>query len=134
MIAVDTSVALPLLLTNHERHDDVTAWAQGKELALCGHALVETYSVLTRLPGDNRFSPEDAVRVMDDRFCEPVLLKSEKLPRLHHELLSAGVSGGAVYDGIIGIAAKQNQVALASFDRRAINTYFAVGAVIELVG
>lgn len=133
MIGVDTSVALPLLLTNHENHELATEWARGKELALCGHALVETYSTLTRLPQDNRFKPDDAVRVMDDLFCTPLLLPADDFLRVHRTLAESGISGGATYDGIIGLAARLNQVTLASFDRRAISTYFAVGAVVELV-
>jgi hypothetical protein len=30
----------------------VVRWWNGRDLALCGHAVAETYSVLTRLPGD----------------------------------------------------------------------------------
>ncbi len=37
-------------------------WWRGREIALSGHALAETYSVLTRLPGDLRLSPVDAAR------------------------------------------------------------------------
>ena len=55
-VAVDTSVAVPLLVRSHHDHADVVRWWNGQEIALSGHALVETYSVLTRLPGDARLS------------------------------------------------------------------------------
>ena len=57
--AVDTSVAVPLLVASHQAHGAVHSWARGRELSLSGHALAETYAVLTRLPGDARVSPAD---------------------------------------------------------------------------
>ena len=56
-IAIDTSVAVPLLVRSHRAHATVVRWRNGQELALSGHALAETYSVLTRLPGDARPTP-----------------------------------------------------------------------------
>jgi toxin FitB len=53
-VAVDTSVAVPLLVRSHQHHPEVVRWWAGQELALSGYALAETYSVLTRLPGDAR--------------------------------------------------------------------------------
>jgi hypothetical protein len=50
-VAVDASVAVPLLVRSHQHHADVVQWWDGQELALSGPALAETYSVLTRLPG-----------------------------------------------------------------------------------
>lgn len=46
-VVLDTSVAVPLLVTSHVAHRAVSG-------ALAGHALHETYAVLTRLPGDAR--------------------------------------------------------------------------------
>ena len=57
VLALDTSVAIPYLVQSHEHHRAVTQWLRGRELRLAGHALVETYSVLTRLPGDARYLP-----------------------------------------------------------------------------
>lgn len=51
-MAVDTSVAVALLVQRHGDHARVSDWARGRTLALCGHAVIETFSVLTRLPGD----------------------------------------------------------------------------------
>jgi predicted nucleic acid-binding protein len=67
-VAVDTSVAVPLLVRSHQHHAEVVRWWGGQELALSGRALAETYSVLTRLPGDARLSAEDAARLLDTRF------------------------------------------------------------------
>ena len=51
LVAIDTSVAVPLLVATHNAHRDVVCWQESRTLALSGHALAETYSVLTRLPG-----------------------------------------------------------------------------------
>lgn len=58
-IALDTSVAIPLLVRTHAAHDAVSRWWDGRDVALSGYALAETYSVLTRLPGDVRLAPSD---------------------------------------------------------------------------
>jgi predicted nucleic acid-binding protein len=67
-VAVDTSVAVPLLVRSHIDHAAVARWWNGQEVALSGHALAETYSVLTRLPGDARLAPADAARLLEARF------------------------------------------------------------------
>jgi toxin FitB len=73
-VLVDTSVAVPLLLASHEAHGWVTAAVGDRSIALAGHAAHETYAVLTRLPGDARLSPPDAVRLLGERFEPPVML------------------------------------------------------------
>ncbi len=132
-VAVDTSVAVPLLVATHEAHAQVSAWARNKALVLAGHALAETYSVLTRLPGDLRVEPADAVRLIDASFGESVLLPDSTAASLHHVLADLGVAGGAVYDGIIGLAAAGDGMPLATRDARAKATYEAVGATTEIV-
>ena len=77
-LAVDTSVALPLLVSTDAAHVAVVRWWAGREVALSGHALAETYSVLTRLPGDIRVAPSDAARLLEDRFSPPLLLGRER--------------------------------------------------------
>lgn len=131
-IAVDTSVAVPLLTVSHEAHAQVLAWAAGRVLALSGHALVETYSVLTRLPGDARVEAEDAVRLIDDNFI--VLVLSEQVSAdAHHQLARHGIHGGAVNDGLVALAASRGGVPLATRDARARNTYEALGVDVLLV-
>ena len=73
-VAVDTSVAVPLLVRSHHDHTTVVRWWNGQEVTLSGHALAETYSVLTRLPGDARLAPADAARLLEARFSSPLVL------------------------------------------------------------
>lgn len=131
-VAVDTSVAVPLLVGSHAAHDSVRAWAAGRELALSGHALAETYAVLTRLPGDARVDPADAVRLIDDNFAALDLPPTDART-VHHELARLGVAGGATYDGLVALAARTHGAVLATRDARARHTYAIVGVTVELV-
>lgn len=129
--AVDTSVAVPLLVVSHPSHRGVQAWAVGRELALSGHALAETYSVLTRLPGDARLTPGDAVRLIDDNFARSIELSDAAAA--HRTLAAKGIAGGAVYDGIVALAALGVGVPLATRDARARSTYEALGVSVDLL-
>lgn len=132
-MAVDTSVAVPLMVTSHEAHAAVLTWASGRRLALCRHALAETFAVLTRLPGDSRVAAEDAVRLIDDNF-ETQILEPSRAAGIHREFARLGVVGGAVNDGLIALAALTNGSVLATRDGRARSTYEAIGASVHLVG
>ena len=132
-VAVDTSVAVPLLVRSHQRHADVVRWWDGQELTLSGHALPETYSVLTRLPGDARLSADDAARLLDARFTTPLTLSGPTARKVHVTLSGLGLAGGAVYDGLVALAAKEHGMALATRDARARGTYDAVGVKVILV-
>jgi toxin FitB len=131
-VAVDTSVAVPLLVRSHQHHADVVRWWGGQELTLSGHALPET-SVLTRLPGDARLSASDAARLLDARFTTPLTLSGQAAREVHATLSGLGVAGGAVYDGLVALAAKEHGMALATRDARARGTYDAVGVNVILV-
>lgn len=133
LVAVDTSVALPLLLSNHEAHEQVTLWWAGRRLTLSGHALPETYSVLTRLPGGLRLEAADAARLIDARFEAPVVLSARRAAALHRDLATTGVAGGRVYDAIVAWAAKDAGLPLSTRDFRALQTYQAVGVATEIV-
>lgn len=104
-LAVDTSVAVPLLTATHEAHAVVLEWASGRPLDLCGHALAETYSVLTRLPGSSRVSPDDAVRLIDSNFEMRLPLPEAVATQAHHVFARVGIEGGAIYDGLVALAA-----------------------------
>ena len=90
--------------------------------------LAETYSVLTRLPGDLWLTPADAARLTSRRFADPLLFgrcTSRRLPGVFSHL---AIAGGAVYDAMVALAAVENGAALATRDNRARATYEIVGA------
>jgi predicted nucleic acid-binding protein len=131
VVAVDTSVAVPLLIAHHQHHAQVAAWAQGRTLCLSGHSLIETYSVLTRLPGDARVSVLDAVRLIDENFARPLVLSARAARVSHRECAVKGVAGGATYDALVALAAREHGAPLATRDARARSTYEAVGVTVE---
>jgi len=90
--------------------------------------------VLTRLPGDARLSGPDAARLLDARFTAPLGLSGPPGQRVHTTLSELGVAGGAVYDGLVALAAREHGLALATRDARARGTYDAVGVKVILVG
>lgn len=126
-LALDTSVAVPLLVQTHKAHAAVVRWWSGREVALSGHALAETYSVLTRLPDDLRLVPADAARLLKERFVRPLLLGADTAEQLPALLSDRGISGGAVYDALVALAAAEHGAELATRDARAKATYEAIG-------
>jgi toxin FitB len=127
-LALDTSVAVPLLVQTHREHAAIVHWWKGREIALSGHALPETYSVLTRLPGDLRLAPADAAKLIAERFAEPLVIGARMAKRLPDVLSRLGITGGAVYDGLVALAACEHGATLATRDARAKATYDLVGA------
>jgi len=126
-LALDTSVAIPLLVATHRAHAAVSRWCNGREVALSGHAVAETYSVLTRLPGDLRLAPADAARLLAERFVTPLFMGSDVAARLPEVLSRLELAGGAVYDALVALAALEHGADLATRDARARLTYETVG-------
>lgn len=126
-LALDTSVAVPLLVATHSAHISVTRWWDGRSGSLAGHAAAETYSVLTRLPGDVRLAGEDAARLLASRFTSPLTLSTTTGRRLPDLLARLGIAGGAVYDALVALAALEHGADLATRDARARVTYERMG-------
>ena len=128
LIGLDTSVAIPLLVRAHPDHSRLAKSWHGREIALCGHAVTETYSVLTRLPGDLQVTPGEAAELMGVRFGPALVLATETMGRLPAILADLGISGGQVYDALVALAAIEHDVELATRDGRARGVYEVVGA------
>lgn len=124
--ACDTSVLVAALDTGHVEHA-VCAEAVQRVSALPAHVLLETYSVLTRLPHGASIAPEVAFEALKALPWETVALP----PSLHLDAVAsavgAGRSGGAVYDALIGVTAAHHGLKLLTRDRRASAVYRAVG-------
>ena len=121
-------------MQTHRAHAAVVDWWRGREVTLSGHALAETYSVLTRLPGDLRLTPADAARLLGERFAPPLLLGADLSSRLPEVLSGLEIAGGAVYDALVALAAREHDAELATRDLRAKVTYDAVGARVVIAG
>ena len=133
-VALDTSAAVPYLMVSHPAHLVTRRHVAGRTVRLTTHSLAETYSVLTRLPGDARVKPTDAAALLAANFEDSIAPSVEVSGNLPAVLAPLGIAGGAVYDALVGLAAAAAGVTLITRDARAIPTYTAVGATIEIGG
>ena len=130
---VDTSVAVPLLLANHQHHLSVNAHVGDALLGLTAHSAAETYSVLTRLPGDSRVIPADALELMTERFDQLQAADQTSLDFVRR-MAEVGIAGGAVYDALVALAvARVVDGVLLTRDLRAAATYMRLGVAVEFV-
>jgi predicted nucleic acid-binding protein len=130
---LDASAAIALLVEDHEAHAGTLEAVRGRRLGLAGHAWFETYSVLTRLPPPLRRSPADASRLLAHNFPMAAFLGEAQAAALGPELTRLAVTGGAVYDALVGAAARQHRWPLVTGDARARPLYEALGVAVEIV-
>ena len=134
VLLLDTSAAVALVVEDHEAHAATLDAVRGRRLGLAGHAWFETYSVLTRLPGGLRRSPADVAALLAHDFPATAFLAEEVAAALGPELARRGISGGAVYDALVGAASRQHGRSLLSGDARARPIYEALGVRVRLPG
>jgi len=133
MKVVDTSVLVAAFATWHEAHAPALR-AVGRDSSLIAHVAIETFSVLTRLPRPLRVAPETASTYLTTTFGSRVIaLSGHDHLRLLATLASIGISGGAAYDALIAATALEAGARLLTLDQRALATYSAIGADVELV-
>jgi predicted nucleic acid-binding protein len=133
VVFVDSSTAIALVVEDHEAHAATRAAVRDRRLGLAGHAWFETYSVLTRLPAGLRRSPAEALRLLAHNFPVSGFLGEAESAGLGQELAGLRISGGAVYDALVGAAARQHRRLLVSGDARARPVYEALGVEIHVV-
>ncbi len=132
-LLVDTSVAVALLVADHQQHREVTSALGGMQLGLAGHAAFETFSVLTRLPTPLRRTPQAVGRLLAANFPASRFLGDVAASHLLDRLPTLGIAGGAVYDALVGATAVDHGLRLATRDRRAIATYRLLDADLEIL-
>lgn len=106
MIAVDTSVVVAAFASWHEGHSSAAS-VLARKPRIPAHALIESFSVLTRLPLPHRGPPEVVRQFLTE---------------------------GAIYDALIAETAKHANATLLTRDRRALPTYERLGVRFELIG
>jgi predicted nucleic acid-binding protein len=121
--ACDTSVAVAALDPTHEAHSACRRALVEHRPALAGHAMFETYSVLTRLPLPLRLSAGQAASVLAAAFPDDCWLDASGTVDLRERIADLDIVGGSVYDALVGQAAVTNQRVLLTRDRRAERTY-----------
>lgn len=132
-LLVDTSVAVALSVADHEGRPDAVAVVRALRIGMAGHAAFETFSVLTRLPGPARRTPAAVARLLAANFPHTRYLSQEASAALLVRLAGAGVSGGSVYDALVGATAAEQHLPLVTRDRRAVVTYRALGVDVVIL-
>ena len=132
-VLVDTSVAVPLLVENHDAHERVLSELEPVGRGLAGHAWFETFSVLTRLPGAARRPPMEVALALRATFPVSRFLDAEGHERTARRLVELGIAGGAVYDALVGATAEAYGMPLVTRDRRALEIYRRLGVDVELL-
>lgn len=125
--ALDTSVVVASLLSWHEHHERalpvlVAARESTTGVILPLPALIESYSVMTRLPPPVRIAPQAAWRLLEAAFAQRTIIPALDGTAgwaLLAALPDRGISGGATYDAHILACAKQvGAERLATFNLR----------------
>jgi predicted nucleic acid-binding protein len=123
VIAVDTSVVVAAFASWHEGHASAAA-VLSRAPRIPAHVVVETFSVLTRLPPPHR-APADVVHTfLARRFGEaPLVLPARGHMALIEMASREGLTGGAIYDALIAATVLHAGATLITRDRRARTTY-----------
>jgi predicted nucleic acid-binding protein len=134
VIAVDTSIVVAAFAVWHEAHQEALR-VLDRAPRLPGHAALETYSVLTRLPGPERAMAVDVHRYLEREFKDPwLVLPASELAALVSRLAALGIAGGATYDALIGATVEHAGATLVTRDVRARRIYERLGVEVEFVG
>lgn len=131
--AADTSVAVAALDRAHAAHEVCRAAVRELRPVLAGHSAFETFSVLTRMPGSQSVTPADAAYLINTVFGTPCWLSDMQISELFGRLRTLGLRGGAVYDALVGEAARANDHRLLTRDLRARRTYDLLGVNLHLI-
>ncbi len=135
MIVVDTSVAVAAALPWHESHAAAVSALPRDATPLLAQVAIETYSVLTRLPPPQRVPATVARDYLSETFaCPPLVLPPDGYERLLDIAATRGITGGAVYDALVGATAHDAGATLLTLDRRAIPIYELLNVDFRLVG
>ena len=131
--ACDTSVAIAALDPTHEAHPACRRVLVDLRPARSGHAVFETYSVLTRLPVELRLTADRALSVLAAAFPDDCWLDVDATRDLRNRLAAEGIVGGSVCDALVGQAAAANGRTLLTRDQRAERIYRSLGVGYRVV-
>jgi len=110
--------------SHHERARQEIENRLGRQqgMIVAGPALIEAYSVLTRLPSPHRISPTDARSLLEANFLQGVkvvALGAAAYGVLLRRAPEAEISGGHAYDAVIAACARKAKVdALLTFNEK----------------
>lgn len=137
MIAPDSSVLVAGFVAGHQFHEvSMSALAEVKECGnLISHTITETFSVLSAPGRIYRAEPGAIVAYLDQFLGEegPIPVPPAAYREALDILTESGRPGGAVYDALIALAARDAEATLVSLDARATPTYEACSADVRLI-
>ncbi len=133
IVTADTSVVIPALASWHESHEVAREACRGVD-QLPAHALLESVSVLTRLPGGVALAAAPAVQVVREKFPgAPLMLSADAFIALTRVIAARDLRGGQIHGALIAATAASHGARLITLDRRAANTYLAVGVEVDVL-
>lgn len=107
---VDMSVLIAAFYPDHDHHErsmELILRHTKLEIGCAAHTLAEVYAGLTAMPGKKRMSGDEALLYLQslrERLTVIALTDSEYF-HVVEGVAALGLSGGAVYDAIIGYCA-----------------------------
>jgi predicted nucleic acid-binding protein len=133
-LTADTSVLVAAFVSWHEQHELAFA-ALGRTEVVVAHCLLETYSVLTRLPAPHRMAADVVTAFLEDSFADHsiIALSGDQQRRLVTSVASLGIGGGAVFDALIAATCADAGIKLLTLDARARQAYGAIGVSYEVI-
>jgi len=141
--ALDTSVVVAGLLSSHEQHGPAAAelavlLAGPGDIILPLQALVEAYSVMTRLPSPHRLSAKDAHTVLERSFRQRTIvvgLDGHEAWELIEDLSQRQIAGATSYDGLIASCARKGGAQrILTFNRAHFERLAAAGLEVVVPG
>jgi predicted nucleic acid-binding protein len=115
---LDTSCIVAAVCSWHEHHARANTeiekrLANRERMIMAAPALVESYSVLTRLPAPHRISPPDALILLEANFMQGIqatALTASAYASLLRGAPAADIAGGRTYDAVIAACARKGKV------------------------
>lgn len=113
---LDTSVLVATFYGEHQHHDpSIELFLRHKKPRACtaAHCMAEIFSVLTRMPGKDRTSADEALLFLRDVRERLTLVTLDEVEYFEvlEEAAVIGISGGAVYDAILARCALKAKAA-----------------------
>jgi predicted nucleic acid-binding protein len=139
--APDSACMVASLSIWHQHHERAAAeierrLKQGERMAVAAPALIETYSVLTRLPRPRRLSPSIALALIEDNFVArgTIIALDELVYRaVLRQAIADSISGGQIYDAVIAACARTANVStLLTFNERHFRRYANQGLAVVI--
>ena len=119
-IFFDTSVLIPAFAESHPNHKECFSILEKVsdkkiEVVTSSHALLEFYSVFSKLPLKTRISPLEIREIIEKNIYQNfkiVVLEEKDYREVISQISSLGLPGGIVYDLLHYIAARKAKASL----------------------